>query len=450
MRRGIASLIMGLSLVVASASWAGFILSHTVLDPGRSETLADTLLDNEAVRAVIVDRLADAVEAQIPASVPVTRDTIELGAEIALEDPRIEAVVRDGIVRSHQNALAGIDEPVTLDASALGEVGREAVVDLRPELDEALPPAPTLAVELPGNGLSWLGGVKNAVDRFTQVSAALALIGITAAFVLARNRAGALRRVAFWAFGASAFWVAVAYGVPKVLEQIAPSSVSIATAIIDVFLGAMVRPALIMAGVGVALLLLSFIWPAIARRRPAAMLDRPAPARGALDQGRPVLEGLSRSARPARPSPVAPVGSPPVDGYPPTTTLPVVEGPLLGSSDSPSRYHPDDIGTTFATDVRHWPEPEPPTTAWPEPDGPTATRSEPDVPTKNAWPEPDAPAATRWSEPGGVGRRATDTGRPEAESRLLPMSIPGDETDEPRWVEGVGYVDPEPSDDGRP
>ena len=59
MRRALSALILGVSLLVASAAWAGFILSHTVLDPGRSETLADHLLDDPAIRDVIIDRLAD-------------------------------------------------------------------------------------------------------------------------------------------------------------------------------------------------------------------------------------------------------------------------------------------------------------------------------------------------------------------------------------------------------
>jgi hypothetical protein len=150
---------MGLSLLVASASWAGFIMSRTVLDPGRSERLADHLLDNEEVRSTITDRLADATEARIPPEVPVSRETIELAADTALDDPRVEAIVRDGIVQAHQNALNGVDEPITLDASALGVAARDAVVAQQPELDAVLPAAPQLDVELPSAGLAWVGRV---------------------------------------------------------------------------------------------------------------------------------------------------------------------------------------------------------------------------------------------------------------------------------------------------
>lgn len=425
MRRGLASLIMGLSLVVATASWAGFILSRTALDPGRSEALADTLLDNEAVRGVIVDRLADAVEAQIPPTVPVTRETIELGAELALEDPRIEAVVRDGIVRTHQNALAGVDDPIELDASALGLVGRETVVGLRPELDEVLPPAPEISVELPGSGLSWLGGVKNAVDRFTRISAVLALIGITTALVVASNRAAVLRRVAFWAFGASLFWVAVAYGVPALLERIAPSSVSIAAAIIDIFLGAMIRPAMIMAGIGVGLLLLSFAWPAIARRRPAALVDRPAPVRPApasLQHQTPVRPRRMTGAAASGPGSAPGMPGP---GHPPTEVVPVV-GAAASAAAAGNRYDPDEIGPSFVSDARTWPEPEIPTTAFPEPANGNA-----------AWP---APADHDLAIP---HRREPDT-------TVLAQPAEQASVTGPHWVEGVGYVDGDDADATEP
>ena len=306
MRRGLASLIMVLSLLVASGSWAGFILTRTVLDPGRSEALADNLLDNTVVRAVIVDLLSDAVESQIPTSVVVPRQTIEVAADEALDDPRVEAVVRDGFVRAHQNALNGVDEPVALDATALGEVGREKVVALRPELNPVLPAAPQLEVDLPTGGLSVLGDLRAQVRRYTIFGALVALFGITISFVMTTRRAKALRRVAYWAFANSFFWLLVGFGLPTILELIAPpSSVSIATAVVDVFLGAMIRPAVIMFGLGVLLLVLSMAWPALARRRPGHLVDQQRPAPGALHQPSPILEGYDR----------APAGPPPGPGY---------------------------------------------------------------------------------------------------------------------------------------
>lgn len=294
MRRGLASLIMGLSLLVASASWAGFVMSHTVLDPGRSDRLAQHLLDDPEVRAAIASRIADALQAQVPKGVAIPRQTLEVAANVALEDPRVETLVRDGIVRAHQNALNGVDEPITLDATVLGEAARAALVANVAALDPLLPAAPQLAVEIPATGLSWLGTVKDFVDRFTLLGALAAGAGIVLSFLITTRRATALRRVSFWGFGASAFWLAVAYGLPGVVGFIAPSAMAIASAAVDVFAGAMIRPALVMAGISAALLVASIVWPARERRRPAAMIDKASQggrARAAQPRG--------RAARPA-------------------------------------------------------------------------------------------------------------------------------------------------------
>ncbi|MGF1596589.1 MAG: hypothetical protein ACFCVK_06605 [Acidimicrobiales bacterium] len=492
MRRGLAALIMGLSLVVASASWAGFILSRTVLDPGRSERLADNLLDNEEVRATIVDRLADSVESQIPTEVPVTRETIEAAAAIALDDPRVESLIRDGIVRTHQNAINGVDEPVMIDASALGEAGRDAIIGLRPELDGVLPTAPPLAFELPSAGFSWLGAVKQWVDRFTLIGAVVSLVGIVLSFVVARNRAAVLRRVAYWAFGASFFWLAVAYGAPLVLARIAPSSVAIAMAAVDVFLGAMIRPALTLAGVGVALLVASLVWPAVTRRRPAAQLDRAARQRrdevGRHPRGRVVVgpsgpyaapppAGTAVGSRGAPTAPPAdhrppprreqgPVASPPA--YDPTARFPVIVSgrdaaapppPVLGHDASRFDEGPTTIDRPAAPDPSPWPQtrlerPPAPATEYdhpaaPSPWTPAASPGGSGPDGRASWPSPAGPTVQN----GGAGT-APATGDPgpagwSPDDGLLPSGRRPVSSPWPGGDELIGSDDPADLDDGQ-
>lgn len=446
MRRGLASLILGLSLLVATASWAGFVLSHTVLDPGRSERLADHLLDDPAVRSSIQSRLADALAKQVPANVPVPRQTLEAAAQVALDDPRVETLVRDGIVQAHQNALAGNDDPIMLDATVLGQAGRDALVRAVPTLDRVLPAAPPVSVEVPGTGLSWLGTVKSNVDHWTPIGAAVALAGIVLAFVLARNRPAALRRVAFWAFASSAFWIIMAYAIPSIARSVAPSSAAIASAAVDVFFGAMVRPAVVLAGVGVALLLISFVWPSMARRRPAAMLDRASrnlqPAGGTLAGERRYRASARTPRRPgtgveleagwpdgqldqswaggppgaAFPTQAGPTG-PPLAGHPagavgrrePTAEYPVIMSsvsPQPGSP-QPGSAHPDQWATPSLTAA--YPDP-----AYPDPAHPSAQS----YPTAS-----DAPTAT------SLPVVPPATAGPPALAQDGP------------WVEGVGYVD---------
>ncbi|NNE96241.1 MAG: hypothetical protein HKN24_09460, partial [Acidimicrobiales bacterium] len=66
MRRSLSALVLGLSLVVASIAWAGFTLTQTALDPGRSQELADQVLDNPRFRSALVSVLADRLESLLP------------------------------------------------------------------------------------------------------------------------------------------------------------------------------------------------------------------------------------------------------------------------------------------------------------------------------------------------------------------------------------------------
>ncbi len=392
MRRGLASLIIGLSLVLASLSWAGFTLSRTVLDPGRSERLADQVLENPEVRQALTIRLADALEGQLPSEIPVSRQLVETGAEQALDDPRVEGLIRDGFVQVHKDALAGSSEPVVVDAGALGTAGRDALVLARPELDGFLPPGPRLALELPTTGLSWLGWLKNVVDRFTGLAAMAALVGATTAFVVARDRAPVLRRVAFWGYGAAAFWILVGYGIPWAAGALSPTSAAIATAVSDVFFGAMIGPALMMAAVATALLGMGIVMPSFQRRRGAALLQ---------PRNRP----LGPVAAPA--VPVSPVAS-----VPPTAAATGSNGAGGGGARNLA------VGR--------------------------APISQPARPVDNTapMPLPVMPA----SAPPVVDHRASDQGRADWGREVgIDISFAGPAQAAPRWEEGVGYID---DDDG--
>ncbi len=281
MRRGLAGVILGLSLVLASVAWAGFIMNRTVLDPGRSERLADQLFDNATLRSALVDRLAAGLEAALPDAAPDIPDQLlTAAADRALDDPAVQTLIRDGIVATHRNALEGNVSETQIDATALGSATRAALVEERPELAAVIPAIPPVTITLPTSGLSKLGAIKSFVERATIIIGALALIGGAIALVITSNRPAVLRRVAFWAFGAALFWIAVGYGIPWLANLLAPSSSAIIAAIIDVFFGAMIGPAIALAVIGAGLLAASMLWAGVSARRPATVLQ---PARG---QGR--------------------------------------------------------------------------------------------------------------------------------------------------------------------
>ncbi len=270
MRRSLSGLVLGLALLVGSLSWASFVLTQTVLNPDRSEQLSDQLVDNDGVRSAIVGRLATSLGEILPVDAPpVPRQALDSAASDAIEEPGISAELQRAIVQVHQNALFGVEENVTLDASVLGIAARNQLVGDRQELEGQIPEAPELAIELPTAGLAFLGTIRSGVETFALLSAIGAGVAALAALILAKNRPAVLRRVAFWAFGTSLFWLALGFGVPFAARLLAPASGALIAGIVEVFFGAMIPPAVVMAVAGAALLLISAIWPNAARRRPA-------------------------------------------------------------------------------------------------------------------------------------------------------------------------------------
>lgn len=280
MRKGLAGLILGLSMVVASISWAGFIMSRTVLDPGRSERLAVQMFDNEELRSVLVTRLADSLGAAIPGDIVVPSQTLEAAASLALDDPNVQAFVQESIVATHKQALEGNAQAVVLDSNIVSGALRSALVEANPNLDGAIPELPSTTIELPISGLNFLGTLKGFVDKVTLLAGLAALAGAVTSLVITSDRPAVLRRVAFWAFGASLFWLLVGFGVPYLAALIGPASSALITAAIDVFFGAMIPPAIIMGGIGVALLVASVTWGAVADRQPARVAQPPRTPRG--------------------------------------------------------------------------------------------------------------------------------------------------------------------------
>ena len=408
MRRSLSALVLGVSLMVASVAWAGFVLTRTALDPGRSEVLADQVLENEQLRAVLANRLADGLQQIAPEGVTLPRQVFVAAANVALEDPAVESMVRDGLVKVHQNALLGVDEDVILNATAVGTVARNRLVESNPELQGALPQAPAIRVELPSGGLSILGTIRERVEQVTFVAGIAAFIGAISALGLSKNRPAVLRRVAFWAFGTSLFWLALGFGVPFVASQLSPSSGAVISAVIEVFFSNMIQPAVVMAATGVGLVLLSGLWSAFARRRGALLLQPPSANHKPL-----ILDNIADPLSPS-PTPAATLPSrlPPQTSFAPdrTTVLPTAQRAVprqqtVVRSPAPQSQPPPASSPT----IHAKPDPEPAV---------TLSRSQPTLKPQMRPPLPQHhPAVSPASD--------------------QPASEP------PKWVPGQGYVEAE-------
>ncbi|MEI8238625.1 MAG: hypothetical protein WCI22_04330 [Actinomycetota bacterium] len=65
MRRTLAGLLFGLAYLCASVALAGFLLQRSALEPSRSSSSPDVVLQDKAIRSEIVNTIADAAASQL-------------------------------------------------------------------------------------------------------------------------------------------------------------------------------------------------------------------------------------------------------------------------------------------------------------------------------------------------------------------------------------------------
>ncbi|HSL56918.1 MAG TPA: hypothetical protein VK866_03670 [Acidimicrobiales bacterium] len=387
-RRLVGGALVGIGLFVASLTWVGFGALRTVLDAGRSDRVAEALYEDREVRDQMRTTIADGLDAAIPNDIAVPRQELLDAAEAALDDPAVEAVVRDGLVRSHQRFLGqdpNPDEPIVVDAAAIGAAARTALVTARPDLAPVVPPPPSLPITLPTEVLPDASGFRRWLVGTVALGALAATGLVVAAFVITDNRHRVLRRVGWWGIGAGAAWVVIGVALPELAKLMLPGQAAIFAAIIGVMAGGMVGPSITAMVAGAAAVVVGFLWWGVARvaRRSGGRAPAPAPYQQ---------------------------GAYPPGAYPP--------------SYAPPSYHP--------------PAAAPPGYA----SGSSPTGQYPSV-TPAAPPRPGAdPTRVAGADPTRVTGGSTPPGGTPAPPAGAPWAPPPPAPDPaPRWVDGVGYVD---------
>lgn len=405
-RRALAAALLGISLWLGSLAWSGFLLTRTVLDPDRSQRVAEALYEDEAVRGRLADNIAGSVQAALPPGLPVDDATIDAGAAAALDSPAVELLFVDAFVRTHQAMLGEGDVPEQLDGSAFGTAGRDALVDARPELDGILPAAPEVAVPLPTERVPDLGPVRRGLLTAVPLLATAAAVGVLLALLITSNRPAVVRRAGVWAMGLSAVVLAFAYGVPALAATFTPKQSEVIAALVGAMAAETRVPAITLGALGLAGVVLSLLWRAaptlLADPVPPERRPRRAPRRRReprLVGGPPPRRDISRPA--PRSVPPTPARQSPVPRRPDAAPTAVFHRPATARRPDLDAA-PTRVGATY-------PRPE-------REGGNTDLTTQQDVPSA-----PDGP--TRWVAGLGWVVESADHIPPDA-----------------RWVPGVGYV----------
>ena len=441
-RRVIAGLILGPALLIGSFAWSGYLALSTIFDENRSATVAQELLDNEKVKAQVAANIAGAISSALPDGTPVTEEQIDAAALAVLNDGRITGLVINSLGETHRSFLGLNDVPQTVDLNPVAEVAREQIASISPEAAAAIPADTDWSIDLPTENIPNSSPVKTFLETSVPFLAGISLVMVLMAFLATSDRPSVLRKAAFWATGTTAVYLIVGYGVPALLRLAIGDQAEIFAALITALLRTTLVPSIVLAGVGAALFLASWLWPderSQPTRAPAPSAPTtpvptthiaPVRPQASAPPQQPVTPPSTPVVRATPPSnPVVPAdAAPPTDPFAPPVDIPLTSGPDSGM------VPPIVTGSDTTVDPPTEPPPFRPT---------LPTRAAPNervtLPPWTGDPEPPPdPAPT-----GGVPKARPPTWV-EGHGWVLD---PDDERPVPanaRYVDGVGYVVPGP------
>lgn len=261
-RRSVAGAILGISLLMGSFAWSGFVALRTVFDADRSRDVAQELLDNDQVRAQLAENIAFAVRSIIPSQFPVEDALIDQVTAELLENPVVEETILTAFADTHAAFLGDGDAPESIDLSELAEVARGSLVAAAPELDGVVPASPNLSVPLPTEHVPDASPVSDVLDKAVPLLAALAALGALLALIATNDRPAILRRAGLWALGTTAVYLIIGIGIPFLLRQYAPEQAEVLAALLAALLRSTLVPSIALGAIGVALFAAAGMWSA--------------------------------------------------------------------------------------------------------------------------------------------------------------------------------------------
>ncbi len=271
-RRGLAAIVLVPSLLLGTAAWTGFVALRTIFDPGRSQQVAEDLIDDEVVVGQLTDELSETIVSRAPPEAGVTPEQADEIATAVLDDPATRGVLLDSLRSAHGAFLGEGDAPSTVALDPVVAQLTERVAAFSPEAAQVIAQAGPVEVELPTDWIPDASPVRDALQTGVPILASASAFGFVIALLTTSHRPAILRRAGLWAIGLAAGTIVLGVGVPALLELLAPPGTAVLAALASALARAVIGPALVMAGLGALALVASFAWPS-PRRWPAGEHD---------------------------------------------------------------------------------------------------------------------------------------------------------------------------------
>jgi hypothetical protein len=297
MRRAAASILVTLGLICAGLAWWAYAARYTVLDPARSERIAETLIEQPVIQDAVAEGLGNALEQALPPGTPISHEQITAVAHQALADPRAMAALKATVLASHQRLVGDYDGPVTVDVSPIAAAGRDALVAARPELARAMPKAPALSIDLPTQHFPELGWLPERTRELFGLAFMLAVTFLGLGLLASSDRPKVLSRAGRWALRAGFLWALFGWAIPYVMTKIDEPRLAALGAIGVATVGPMIAPAVLLVCAGIGAMLGSRAWrTALAALPPAPPSGGPP---GPITPGGPATRQPGWTTRPS-------------------------------------------------------------------------------------------------------------------------------------------------------
>ena len=207
----------------------------------------DDVLESPDVQVLLTARITDHVMVYVGDQA--FRPQVEMIVEEAVADPRVRALVNDGVRQAHQALVSGDAEQVALRLEALSRDIRQTVVAAVPELEGRIPDTDVLTFDLITR--SDLPDVWRLAERFHEAAAMFlsigaVLVGVGLVIGPARWLRLLVGGLTFAAFGAVMF-VALRAAITVVEDRITdPLAAAAAGDIFDAFFASLDTRAIVM------------------------------------------------------------------------------------------------------------------------------------------------------------------------------------------------------------
>lgn len=286
-----------LALIAASAAWASWVFSATVLDPNRSVAIAEAVVDDPYLQDQVSNVVSDTLAAAT-AGLGVDLATLDEVADRTVASPEAADLLRVGLINSHR-AIVADSERVELDVGSVLLVARDELAAVVPAAAAAPLPA-TETVELPTDELAFVSGFADSLRSWRDLATLVAVSGIVAAAVIAVERSRVIGAAGVWAISAGGV-IAALSGIARLASTRVEGPAGLLARASDAAFGPVTVASLVLVGVGLLLAVtarpigraLGRVWLVITGDGRSRLAPAPAAAPGGVATAPPARRSLN-------------------------------------------------------------------------------------------------------------------------------------------------------------